>query len=156
MSLAATDHINVVVADIELSRRFYCTLFDMEAVLEAELDGAWFERVTGLLGARARCVVLKAREGDLRIELLEYLRPASYPIPAPAGPSTLGLRHFAVRVGDIAHHLAIAARFVDAGVEVVEVPRHILANGKRMCYLTDPDGAMIELAEYPPPAGRGP
>ena len=145
------DHLNIVVADMAASVRFYRTLFDMTVALDCELSGPWFEAVTGLPGAVAHCVILAGGE-DFRIELLRYREPAGEAVPATARLTSQGLRHFAVRVADIESSLARARALGFAeGVEPVQVPVSILPAGKRMAYLRDPDGVVVELAEY----GRG-
>ena len=143
------DHLNIVVADLAESVRFYRTLFGMTAVLDCELAGGWFEAVTGCPGARARCVILRGADPGLRLELLAYEAPPGRAEPATRALSTHGLRHFAVRVADIDAALALARSLGYAeGVEPVQVPYSILPTGKRMAYLRDPDGVVVELAEY--------
>jgi catechol 2,3-dioxygenase-like lactoylglutathione lyase family enzyme len=148
------DHLNLVVADLDRVRDFYSRVFDLTTTLDLELSGPWFEGVTGLPGAVAQCVILTGRDDPgFRIELLHYRRPAP---AAPGGgtpppPSAAGLRHFAVRVACLD---ACLTRARSLGAEpvgaVVEVPRSILPGGKRMVYLRDPEGVMVELAEYGP------
>ena len=149
ISCPSFDHLNIVVADIAESARFYQTLFGMSVTLDCELSGDWFEAVTGFSGARAHCVILRAGEGGFRIELLRYLAPPGRAEPATGALTTQGLRHFAVRVADIDAALALARSLgYAAGVEPVQVPASILPTGKRMAYLRDPDGVVLELAEY--------
>ena len=148
-TLPRLDHLNVVVADIAASTRFYQTLFGLTVTLDCELSGPWFEAVTGIPGARAHCVILAGADPGFRVELLRYLAPPGRPEPATSRLATEGLRHFAVRVADIEASLALARSLGYAGgVEPVEVPFSILPAGKRMAYLRDPDGVVVELAEY--------
>ncbi len=143
------DHLNVVVSDMAESTRFYQLLFNMSVVLECELSGAWFEAVTGYLGARACCVILSGADPGFRVELLHYLTPPGQTEPATSCLATQGLRHFAVRVADIDAALALARSLGYAeGVEWVLVPLSILPAGKRMAYIRDPDGVVLELADY--------
>ena len=153
------DHLNIVVADMAESVRFYRTLFGMGVALDCELDGRWFETVTGFAGGRAHCVILKGADPGFRIELLRYLSPPGGAEPATRALATQGLRHFAVRVADIDAALALARSLGYAeGVEPVQVPLSILPAGKRMAYIRDPDGVVLELAEYgrrqAPPQGE--
>ena len=143
------DHLNIVVADMAASVGFYRTLFEMTVALDCELAGGWFEAVTGLVGARAHCVILAGADPGFRVELLRYLSPPGRAEPATAARATQGLRHFAGRVADIDAALALARSLGYAhGVEPVQVPFSILPTGKRMAYLRDPDGVVLELAEY--------
>ncbi len=145
MALLGHDHINVVVTDMERSIRFYSSLLGLAVVMDRPLEGEWFERVTGLEGARARCVILAAPGGACRVELLQF---ADGPATQPTQPSTPGLRHVALRVDDMDGCLAILRREFGQSVEPTEVPKDIVRGGKRMCYIRDPDGAMIELCQY--------
>jgi len=139
------DHVNVVVTDMERSIVFYSTLLGLNVVMDRPLAGEWFERVTGLKDARARCVILAAPNGACRIELLQFADAS----PAQAAlPSTPGLRHVALRVDDIDGCLAILRQRFGQRVETTDVPTDIVRGGKRMCYIHDPDGAMIELCQY--------
>ncbi len=143
------DHLNIVVSDMAESTRFYRALFGMSVALDCDLSGPWFEAVTGYPGARARCVILGAADPGFRIELLRYLSPPGRTEPATRRLVTEGLRHFAVRVADIDAALALARSLGYAeGVEPVQVPLSILPAGKRMAYISDPDGVVLELAEY--------
>lgn len=140
---ATLDHVNVVVSDIERSRDFYTRLLDLRPVMDRMLDGPWFEALTGIDAARARCVILDAKDGGCRVELLRF-EPKGADFADGAHPATAGLRHFALRVADLE---ACLSR-LDAAPPVVEVPREIVPVGKRMAYVVDPDGAIVELAEY--------
>jgi catechol 2,3-dioxygenase-like lactoylglutathione lyase family enzyme len=90
--------------------------------------------------------------GGPRIELLQYVTPAGEALPANSFPNTLGLRHLAFRVRDIG---AMAARLRAAGVTLfsppVRVPAGVVqfaAGEKTLLYFLDPDGVILELAEY--------
>lgn len=145
MALLGHDHVNVVVTDMERSIRFYATLLGLGTVMDRPLEGDWFERVTGLAGARARCVILAAPDGTCRIELLRFENSGA---AQPALPSTPGLRHVALRVSDLDRCLAVLGSQFGQVAVATEVPNDIVRGGKRMCYIRDPDGAIIELCEY--------
>lgn len=138
------DHVNVVVGEPERSIAFYGRLLGLSVIMDRMLDGLWFEEVTGIAGARARCVILDAPGGGCRVELLAYCDADGAPLPANSRPSTVGLRHFAVRVANIEACLAT----LDEPPLIIAVPRDIVPLGKRMAYVRDPDGAIVELAEY--------
>jgi glyoxylase I family protein len=146
MALLGHDHVNVVVTDMERSVRFYSSLLGLEVVMDRPLEGDWFERVTGLPGARARCVILAAPSGACRIELLEYENGERSPAAVP--PSTPGLRHMALRIDDMDGCLAVLHREFGQSMAPTEVPKDIVRGGKRMCYIRDPDGVIIELCQY--------
>jgi catechol 2,3-dioxygenase-like lactoylglutathione lyase family enzyme len=88
----------------------------------------------------------------LRIELLQYHAPGGVALPENSRANTLGLRHVALRVDDIA---VLAAKLRTAGVTFfsppVRVPTGIVkfaAGEKSLCYFLDPDGVILELCEY--------
>ncbi len=149
MTAPRFDHLNIVVSDLAASVAFYRGLFGMGVALDCRLSGPWFEAVTGLPGAEADCVILCGSDPGLRIELLRYLNPPGESWPAASRLTTRGLRHVAIRVDDLDAALARARSLGYAiGVEPVAVPLTILAAGKRMAYFQDPDGVVLELADY--------
>ena len=143
----SSDHLNVVVTDMARSVTFYGEVLGLAPIMDRELCGEWFEQVTGLPGARARCVILDAPGGGCRVELLQFRTPASL-LPPPSTPATVGLRHMAIRVTDLDSCLGVLDSRFGLSITPVQVPRDIVKSGKRMCYISDPDGAMVELCEY--------
>ncbi|MSU24547.1 MAG: hypothetical protein EXS32_12090 [Opitutus sp.] len=151
--IQAIDHLNIVVADMERSRKFYTEVLGFTKTKEAQLSGEWIERIVGLQGVRVHAVFLVSPGGEPRIELLKYEAPAGAGFAENSRANTLGLRHFALRVDDIA---AMVAKLRAAGVEVfgepVRVPGGVVefdaGSHKTLVYLLDPDGVIIELAEY--------
>lgn len=147
------DHLNVVVADMARSLRFYTEVLGFTKTKEAQLSGEWIERIVGLKGVRAHAVFIELPGGGPRIELLKYDAPVGVAFAENSRANTLGLRHFALRVTDIA---AMVAQLRAAGVEVfsdpVRVPGGVVefdaGATKTLVYFLDPDGVIIELAEY--------
>jgi catechol 2,3-dioxygenase-like lactoylglutathione lyase family enzyme len=143
------DHVNIVVSDMERAERFYGGLLGLRRGFERLLEGEWIERVTGLAGARAHCVFYEPEFGG-RVELLQYLSPTGKPLPPNRLPYTPGLRHVAFEVHDLD---ALCDRLQEAGVQLIsppiEVPFRVADAGrKRLCYFHDPDGVLLEVAEY--------
>ena len=149
--MTGIDHINIVVADMTRSREFYVTLLGMRETFETELTGEWIETVTGLPGVSAHCVWCQPPDGQARIELLQYRMPLGIALPEDSFANTVGLRHFALAVDDI---LGWHARLSAAGVPFLSAPLPVpfaVAGGEKwICYGRDPDGVLIELAEYRP------
>ncbi len=146
------DHLNIVVSDLERSVKFYTTVLGFTKVREAYLEGAWIDRIVGLTGVRAKVVYVVAPAGEPRIELLQYESPKGESLPANSRANTPGLRHLALRVDDMA---ATMARLQAAGVtffsEPVRVPAGVVqhsAGEKTLVYFCDPDGVILELAQY--------
>jgi len=146
------DHVNIVVSDLERSVRFYVDVLGFEETRRAHLEGVWIESVVGLRGVRADVVYVQPRGGGPRIELIQYASPSGAVIPECGLANTIGLRHIAFRVRDMA---TACARIEAAGVKFlgapVTVPSDVVrhdAGEKRLCYFRDPDGVLLELAEY--------
>lgn len=146
------NHVNIVVSDMERSLAFYVRLLGMRVTFEAELEGDWIAAVTGLAGVTARCVFCEPPAGEVRFELLEYRRPAGAASPADTLPNTPGLRHVALEVDDLpGWHARLAAAGVRFLSGPVTVPFAVAGPyRKRLCYLLDPDGTLIELSDYAP------
>ena len=148
------NHVNIVVSDMERSLAFYAGLLGMRVTFEVMLEGEWIDRVTGLTGVRARCVFCQPPGGGARFELLQYQYPEGAQGSENSAPHTQGLRHVALEVEDLdaeyARLTAAGMRFVSAPVAV---PFGVAGSvRKRLCYCLDPDGALVEIADYRPMA----
>jgi catechol 2,3-dioxygenase-like lactoylglutathione lyase family enzyme len=84
--------------------------------------------------------------------LLEYESPPPGSSSSNSHANTIGLRHIALRVDDMN---AMVARLRAGGVTVfsdpVRVPPGVVqhdAGEKTLVYFLDPDGVILELAEY--------
>ena len=148
----AVDHINIVVADLERSVRFYTELLGFRKTHDVHMEGEWIERIIGLKGVEGLVAFVEAPGGGVRIELLQYRAPPGTALPENSRANTHGLRHFALRVDDIE---AMAAKLRAAGVTLfsdpVRVPAGVVkfaAGDKTLVYFLDPDGVILELAEY--------
>ena len=147
------NHLNIVVADMARSLAFYIGLLGLRQTFEIELQGEWVETVTGLSGATAHCVFVMPRSGGCRLELLQYRAPEGESLAANALANTLGLRHFALEIDDLD---AWYEKLRDAGIVFLSPPVTVpfrLVDGiqKRLCYLKDPDGVIVELCEHRSP-----
>lgn len=150
--IQAVDHINLVVSDLDRSVRFYTELLGFREIRRSRLEGQWIESVVGLKNVRADVAYVVAPAGEPRLELLCYESPRGEPVPANSLANTPGLRHIALRVKDI-HEMV--RRLREAGVKIIggpaAVPKDAItheAGHKILCYFLDPDGTLLELAEY--------
>jgi catechol 2,3-dioxygenase-like lactoylglutathione lyase family enzyme len=144
------NHLNIVVADMERSLAFYVGLLGLRVTYEVELTGQWIEQVAGLPDVSARCVFVQPSGGGARFELLEYRTPPGISLPDDSITNTIGLRHVAFEVEDLD---GLYQRLRDAGVRFVSppvtVPFTVVGNiRKRLCYCHDPDGVLVEIADY--------
>ena len=150
--IRAVDHINIVVADLGRSVRFYTEVLGFKLIREARLEGDWIDRIVGLNGVKGRVAYVMAPAGEPRIELLCYDAPKGEDPAANRRANTVGLRHIALRVDDLP---AMAARLKAAGVVLFSEPVHVPAGvvrhdagEKTLVYFSDPDGVILELAQY--------
>ena len=144
------NHINVVVSNMERSLNFYEGVLGMKRVFEVDLKGEWIESVTAQRKVDAACVFLQSPGGGARIELLEYRNPKGGLVPNNSLAHTVGLRHLAFEVDDVQ---AVFEKMLEKGTpflsEPVEVPFSLVGDvRKRLCYAMDPDGVIVEIADY--------
>jgi len=150
--IQAIDHINIVVTDLARSVKFYTEVLGFIKTKKAYLEGEWIERIVGLRGVRGRVAYVVAPAGEPRIELLCYESPHGEDPAANRRANTVGLRHIALRVDNMS---ATVARLRAAGAEIFGEPVHVPvgvvkhdAGEKTLVYFLDPDGVILELAEY--------
>ena len=148
----AIDHLNIVVADLGRSVKFYTELLGFAKTHDVTMEGDWIEAIVGLRGVKGLVAFVELPGGGPRIELLQYVAPAGVALPENSQANTRGLRHIALRVDDIA---GMTARLRAAGVTLFSDPVHVpagvvkfAAGEKTLVYFLDPDGVILELAEY--------
>lgn len=148
----AVDHINIVVTNLERAVRFYTEVLGFRKTKEAYLEGGWIDLIVGLSGVRGHVAYVVAPAGEPRIELLCYEDPKGEVLSVNSQANTVGLRHIALRVDNMAEAVA---RLRTAGVtlfsEPVRVPSGVVqhdAGEKTLVYFLDPDGVVLELTEY--------
>lgn len=139
-----TDHLNIVVSDLDSAKEFFFLLGFSEGI-SAELDAVFLEQVTGIRGAKGRFVALHHPGSDLSIELLKF-------DDGPAGTEEVGLanrigmRHLAFAVTDIE---AEVSRLQEHGVSFISPIQTWEKTGKKLVYFHGPDQILLELAQYP-------
>lgn len=148
------DHVNIVVSDMETSVAFY-TRLGLAKSLDTHIGGEWIARLTGVEqpGLRARVVFMEPPAGHTRLELIQYLVPQGREAAGNSLPYTIGVRHFALVVDNIlkTYHelLEVSVRFFSEPQEVSGNPEVAARIGrKKLVYCLDPDGVIVELAEY--------
>lgn len=148
----AVDHINLVVSNLDRSVQFYTELLGFQEIRRAHLEGEWIESIVGIKDVHADVVYIVAPAGEPRLELLCYQSPRGKAFPHNSFANTIGLRHIAFRVKDIDSTIR---RLNEAGVKVMSKPVSVPVSTimhdsghKILCYFLDPDGILLELAEY--------
>ena len=138
------DHLAIVVADLERSRKFF-EILGFEESIRSTLDAAFLESVTGIKGAAGSFVGMKHQASQLVIELLHFSNPKPLSDLDCRNPGSIGFRHLAFSVTDIDQTVS---RLKEFGVEFVSPVRTWEKTGKRLVYFHGPDGILMELAQY--------
>ncbi len=145
-------HTNLIARDWESLARFYVTVFGCMPVPPARnYRGEKLEAGTGLRGAALQGIHLRlpghGPDGPT-LEIFSYDSMPEHPIPAVNRP---GLGHLAFQVD----HLEEARQSVlsAGGGKIGEFVTLTLTDGRSVtwCYLTDPEGNIIELQSWAPP-----
>lgn len=130
------DHITLVVADIEASRKFYVDLLGLEEVQRPAFDfpGAWFQ-----------C-------GSTEIHVTLADENSGLPGWADRNVNRLTRgHHFAFEVNDI---FATVEYFNNAGIKIESGPKQ-RPDGPTQIFVFDPDQHLIELFSTTSPAEMG-
>ena len=135
MSAVHPHHVGLTVAALDAARDFYAAAFGFEQLLEFELPG-------GVRGAMLRT------PAGAGVELFEA--PGSAGGLAGATPPQAllvrGLGHVAFEVDDLEESFAAA---LAEGASCVWEPRRSPEPGRRMAFVHDLDGNLVELISQP-------
>lgn len=147
-------HTNLIAADWQALARFYEKVFGCVRVPpERDLSGPALAAGTGLPAAHLRGVHLRLPgygETGPTLEIFTYDLLAERPLTAVNRP---GFGHLAFSVADVA--AARATVLATGGRPVGEVVTVAVAGGGRVtwCYVTDPEGNVIELQNWATASG---
>jgi catechol 2,3-dioxygenase-like lactoylglutathione lyase family enzyme len=149
--IIAVDHTGITVANLERSLAFWRDVLGFEPSHRAHHTGDLAGEVTGVSGAEILLAVLKGY--GHKIELLEYLAPSDRK-HIDLRPCDVGSVHIALTVDNLDAVLrAIAA----SGWKAAGKPQTLKIGpnaGKRVVYVRDPDGTIIEFMQPPPDKRR--
>jgi catechol 2,3-dioxygenase-like lactoylglutathione lyase family enzyme len=135
MATIKPHHVGLTVGDIERAQRWYVDALGLEVVLEVVLEFA--------LPGDVRGAMLR-NDAGAGVELFGVLGAeagVSHADP-PAAMRTTGFGHVAFEVDDLD---AAYAALLEAGASAVWEPRQAPEPGRRMAFVHDPDGNLIEL-----------
>ncbi len=142
MAIQRMDHVGIVVDDLAAATAFFVEL-GLELQGDAQVEGAWVDRVVGLDGVRAEIAMLQTPDGHGRIELAKFHSPSGRGGDADAPANTPGIRHVTFAVDDLD---AVVAGLRARGAELVgAVERY--EDTYRLCYIRGPEGIIVELAQ---------
>ena len=142
------DHTAIVVADAELSLRFYRDALGLTVAGESENYGPEQEWLNNVFGARLRITTLRAPAGP-GVELLEYLTPRDGRT-TPADLKANDLAHWQIRL--VVTDAGAALRAVEHGRGTTVTPGIVAVPDARIglrrgALVRDPDGHAAQLAE---------
>lgn len=144
-------HTNLIADDWERLADFYEQVLDCKRVLPGrDMRGDWLDRGTGLAGAHCTGVHLRLPgwgDGGPTLEIFHYDEQPERP---PVAVNRPGFGHICFRVDDVRAKydeiLAAGGRAVgDVVSTVIEGKGHIT-----WCYVTDPEGNVVELQRWQP------
>ena len=142
MTLQRMDHVGVVVEDLAMALDFFSAL-GFERQGEWHVEGGWVDRIVGLEGVQAEAAMLQTPDGRGRLELVSFDSP-THPGETRRAPANVpGLRHLAFVVehlDDVLERLRAHGAELVGQVETYE-------DVYRLCYVSGPDGIIVELAE---------
>ncbi|HPR42019.1 MAG TPA: VOC family protein [Candidatus Methanofastidiosa archaeon] len=136
--MAILNHIALRVSDLERSKKFYEDALGLRPKFEHGIDGGQFEKVSGIEGFDVVFAVMSDETTGVNIELVEFRNGFS--------EKTSEFNHIAFEVDDVDK---LHSRMRDMGINCISEPVTIehendKINGKRMFYMRDPDGNVIE------------
>lgn len=134
-------HTGFVVSDIDASVAFYRDAVGLTLIGMRERDGGPISQILGYENTHIKIAEFHYGNGHL-LELIEYVNPpgADAHIQERNG---FGASHIAFEVDDI---FAAYERLIRSGAKRLNPPIEIV-DGKKGCYLQDPDGNWVELLQ---------
>jgi len=142
MKIHRIDHVGVVVNDLAAAKAFFLDL-GLEVHGEAELEGPFLDQVVGLQDVKTAMVWMRAPDGQAYLELIKYYTPSDEQGIEYSYANTLGIRHIAFAVEDLA---AIVAKLKENGTAIFSEIQYY-ENSYKLCYVRGPEGIILELAE---------
>lgn len=140
------DNVAIVVKNLKGAITFFSEL-GLELEGEMTVEGKWVDRIVGLHGVRTDVAMMRTPDGHNKLELMEFQNPVASTMHPGAPVNALGIRRIMFVVTDIDE---VAARLQKHGATLVgEKVRFEDINGKghRLCYLRNPEGLIVALAE---------
>lgn len=142
MAVERLDNVGIVVEDIEAAKAFFVEL-GLELDGEATVEGPWVDTAVGLDDVRSDIAMMRTPDGQARIELTRYHRPAAIASDPAAPPNTLGAFRVMFGVDDIDD--TVTRLQAHGGTLVGGIARY--EDLYRLCYLRGPAGVIVALAE---------
>ncbi len=149
MKVEWMNHTGFVVSDMERALEFYRDVLGLREQRNMVLEGDLVTQLTGFENAKVHVVYLG---NDLRhaVELVHFLRPSVTAWTRPPR-NRVGTAHLGLIVDDVD---ACYKELSEQGMEFVNPPAlrpdAVYSWARKVCYVYDPDGNMLELIEREP------
>jgi len=146
--------VGMTVADVDRAVAFYSNVLSFKKVSQKYEDGADYQELENVPGAKAR--VVRMRLGNGFIDLTQYLTPKGKPMPPDSRSNDLWFQHLAIVVSNMEKAYGQLRQY---GVEAISdspqrLPEwNLEAADIEAFYFKDPDGHPLELLHFPP--GKG-
>ncbi|NUY81032.1 VOC family protein [Flavobacterium sp. MAH-1] len=141
-NLLRMDNVGIVVESLDDAISFFVEL-GLELEGRAMIEGEWAGRVTGLGDQSVEIAMMVTPDGNSRLELSRFIRPAVIEDHRKAPVNALGYLRVMFAVADLDDTLE---RLYKRGAQLVEeVVRY--QDVYRLCYIRGPEGILIGLAE---------
>ncbi|HJW93908.1 MAG TPA: VOC family protein [Thermoanaerobaculia bacterium] len=143
MTVLRIDNVGIIVEDLPATIAFFREL-GLELEGQTQVEGEWADRVVGLEGMVVDIAMMRTPDGQSRLELSQFDRPAAIAVePKNAPVNALGIRRIMFAVDDIDD---VVARLKKRGAELVgEIAQY--EDIYRLCYMRGPEGILVALAE---------
>jgi catechol 2,3-dioxygenase-like lactoylglutathione lyase family enzyme len=142
MGVQRMDNVGIVVEDLGPTIEFFREL-GLELEGQQTVDGEWSGRVTGLRGQQVEIAMMRTPDGQSRLELSRFVKPAVVADHRDAPVNALGYLRVMFAVDDLDDTLD---RLREHGAQVVdEVVEY--EDQYRLTYIRGPEGLLIGLAE---------
>lgn len=142
MSVKRLDNIGIVVEDLDAVIAFFS---ELGLTLEGRtmVEGEWAGRVTGLGDQSVEIAMMQTPDGQSRLELSRFLRPAVVSDHRRAAVNALGYLRIMFAVTGLDD---VLRRLESHGATLVgDVVDY--AGTYRLCYIRGPEGILLGLAE---------
>jgi catechol 2,3-dioxygenase-like lactoylglutathione lyase family enzyme len=143
MALRRMDNVGIVVDDLAATIEFFREL-GLELEGQAEIEGEWAGRVTGLGDQRVEIAMMRTPDGHGRLELSRFLAPPVVADHRNAPVNALGYLRVMFTVDDVDETLA---RLRGRGAQLVSSEVVQYEDAYRLCYIRGPGGLLIGLAQ---------
>ncbi|MEM1110851.1 MAG: VOC family protein [Pseudomonadota bacterium] len=140
------NQIAMSVMDLERTHGWYCRVFGFEPAGGTDAFRGYFaEKVQGIPGAASTCWWLVDQKDYFQLELFEFQRPTTRPMPDDWRLCDIGYGMVGLHVRNFD---TVMARLQAEGSESITPPTG--APGQRRVCVRDPEGVLLELLEQDP------